>query len=122
SVRKAFPGHARKVMHSIWGLGLLSLTKAIVVVDEHVDVHDYEQVFFRVCANVDPKRDVMVVEGALDQLDHSPTLPCFGGKIGIDATHKSPSEGAREWPEEIEMSEEIARLVDGRWNEYGIEL
>ncbi|HEY3961670.1 MAG TPA: menaquinone biosynthesis decarboxylase, partial [Gaiellaceae bacterium] len=58
SIRKAFPGHARKVMHAIWGLGMLSLTKGIVVVDEHVDVHDYEQVMFYVGANVDPKRDV----------------------------------------------------------------
>ena len=58
SIRKAFPGHAQKVMHAIWGLGLLSLTKCVVVVDEWVDVHDYEEVFFRVCANVDPKRDV----------------------------------------------------------------
>ena len=59
SIRKRYPGHARKVMHAVWGLGLLSLAKAVVVVDEHVDVHDYEDVFFRVCANVDPKRDVV---------------------------------------------------------------
>ena len=64
SIRKAFPGHARKVMHALWGLGMLSLTKAIVVVDEHVDVHDYEQVFFYVGANVDPKRDVAAQRGA----------------------------------------------------------
>ncbi len=63
SIRKRFPGHARKVMHAIWGLGLLSLSKSVVVVDEHVDVHDYEQVFFYVCANVDPKRDVVLTEG-----------------------------------------------------------
>src|SRR5207302_191395 len=93
SIRKAFPGHAQKVMHAIWGLGLLSLTKSVVVVDEHVNVHDYEEVFFRVCANVDPKRDVMLSEGPLDQLDHAPTIPCYGGKLGIDATHKGPAEG-----------------------------
>jgi 4-hydroxy-3-polyprenylbenzoate decarboxylase len=122
SIRKAFPGHARKVMYAIWGLGLLSLTKAVVVVDEHVDVHDYEEVFFRVCANVDPRRDILLVEGALDQLDHAATLPCYGGKIGIDATHKSPAEGAREWPQEIVMSEDVVALVDRRWHEYGIEL
>ena len=63
SIRKAFPGHAQKVMHAIWGLGLLSLTKAVVVVDEYVDVHDYEEVFFRVGANVDPKRDVLLTRG-----------------------------------------------------------
>jgi len=122
SIRKAFPGHARKVMHAIWGLGLLSLTKAVVVVDEHVDVHDYAEVFFRVCANVDPGRDVLLSEGPLDQLDHASALPCYGGKLGIDATHKGPDEGARPWPEEIVMSEEVRRLVERRWGEYGIPL
>ena len=104
SIRKQFPGHAQKVMHAIWGLGLLSLTKSVVVVDEWVDVHDYEEVFFRVCANVDPKRDVLLTEGPLDHLDHAPTLQFYGGKLGIDATHKGPTEGAREWPPEIQMS------------------
>jgi 4-hydroxy-3-polyprenylbenzoate decarboxylase len=122
SIRKAFPGHALKVMHAIWGLGMLSLTKCVVVVDEWVDVHDYEQVFFHVCANVDPKRDVLMTEGPLDHLDHAPTLQFVGGKLGIDATHKGPDEGARPWPEQIEMSDEIRALVDRRWAEYGIDL
>jgi 4-hydroxy-3-polyprenylbenzoate decarboxylase len=121
SIRKRFPGHARKVMHALWGLGLLSLTKGIVVVDEHVDVHDYAQVLFYAGANVDPKRDVLLSEGPLDHLDHAPTLQFFGGKIGIDATAKSPAEGAREWPQEIEMSDEVKALVDRRWAEYGID-
>ncbi len=120
SIRKAFPGHAHKVMHAIWGLGMLSLSKSVVVVDEHVDVHDYAQVFFYVGANVDPKRDVVIAEGPLDHLDHAPTLQFFGGKLGIDATAKGPLEGAREWPEEIEMSPEVKALVDARWAEYGI--
>ena len=122
SIRKAFPGHARKVMHAIWGLGMLSLSKSVVVVDEWVDVHDYEEVFFRVCANVDPKRDLVLTEGPLDHLDHAPTLQFVGGKLGIDATHKGPDEGAREWPEEILMSDEVKSLVDRRWQEYGITL
>jgi 4-hydroxy-3-polyprenylbenzoate decarboxylase len=121
SIRKSYPGQAQKVMHAIWGLGLLSLTKAVVVVDEWVDVHDYEEVMFRVGANVDPKRDVLISEGPLDHLDHAPTLQFYGGKLGIDATHKSPAEGARPWPEEITMSEEIRRRVDDRWAEYGFE-
>ena len=120
SIRKSFPGQPQKVMHAIWGLGLLSLTKAVVVVDEWVDVHDYEEVFFRVCANVDPKRDVVLAEGPLDQLDHAPSLESYGGKLGIDATHKGPEEGARPWPTEITMSDEVKALVDRRWNEYGI--
>jgi 4-hydroxy-3-polyprenylbenzoate decarboxylase len=120
SIRKAFPGHAKKVMHAIWGLGMLSLTKAVVVVDEHVNVHDYEEVFFYVGANVDPGRDVLISEGPLDHLDHAPTQQFFGGKLGIDATAKGPAEGTRPWPEEIEMSNEIQALVDRRWEEYGI--
>ena len=122
SIRKAFPGHAKKVMHAIWGLGMLSLTKAVVVVDEHVDVHDYEQVFFYVGANVDPKRDVLLSEGPLDHLDHAPTLQFYGGKLGIDATAKGPLEGTREWPPEIEMAPEIRERVERRWSEYGIDL
>jgi 4-hydroxy-3-polyprenylbenzoate decarboxylase len=122
SIRKAFPGHAKKVMHAIWGLGMLSLSKAVVVVDEHVDVHDYEQVFFYVCANVDPKRDVLISEGPLDHLDHSPTLQFQGGKLGIDATAKGPAEGTRPWPEEIRMTDEVRALVDRRWAEYSIDL
>jgi 4-hydroxy-3-polyprenylbenzoate decarboxylase len=121
SIRKAFPGHARKVMHAIWGLGMLSLTKGVVIVDGHVDVHDYEQVMFYVGANVDPKRDVVITEGPLDHLDHASTLQFIGGKIGIDATAKGPAEGTREWPAEIEMSDEVRDLVDRRWAEYGLE-
>ncbi len=121
SIRKAFPGHAKKVMHAIWGLGMLSLTKAVVVVDEFVDVHDYDAVFFHVGANVDPGRDVMLSEGPLDQLDHAAAAYCYGGKLGIDATHKWATEGAREWPERIEMSREVRDLVDRRWDEYGID-
>jgi 4-hydroxy-3-polyprenylbenzoate decarboxylase len=120
SIRKAFPGHARKVMHALWGLGMLSLTKGIVVVDEHVDVHDYAQVMFYAGANVDPRRDIVISDGPLDHLDHAPTLQFVGGKIGIDATAKSPAEGAREWPPEIEMTGEIRDLVDRRWAEYGL--
>jgi 4-hydroxy-3-polyprenylbenzoate decarboxylase len=106
SIRKAFPGHAKKVMHALWGLGMLSLSKSIVVVDAHVDVHDYEQVFFYVGANVDPKRDVVLTEGPL----------------GIDATAKGPLEGTREWPPEIDMTPEVKELVTRRWAEYGIDV
>jgi 4-hydroxy-3-polyprenylbenzoate decarboxylase len=120
SIRKQFPGHAAKVMHAIWGLGMLSLTKCVVVVDADVDVHDYEQVLFYAGANVDPMRDVVLSEGPLDHLDHAPERQFFGGKLGIDATAKWPEEGARPWPEEIEMSADIKALVDRRWAEYGL--
>jgi 4-hydroxy-3-polyprenylbenzoate decarboxylase len=120
SIRKAYPGHARKVMHAVWGLGMLALTKAVIVVDAHVDVHDYEQVTFYCGANVDPGRDVVLSEGPADHLDHSTTRQFVSGKLGIDATAKGPDEGAREWPPEIEMSAEVRELVARRWEEYGI--
>jgi 4-hydroxy-3-polyprenylbenzoate decarboxylase len=120
SIRKQFPGHAAKVMHALWGLGMLSLTKCVVVVDANVDVHDYEQVLFYAGANTDPKRDVILSEGPLDHLDHAPERQFFGGKLGIDATAKWPEEGARPWPDEIEMTPEIKDRVTRRWTEYGL--
>jgi 4-hydroxy-3-polyprenylbenzoate decarboxylase len=121
SIRKAFPGHARKVMHAIWGTGLLSLTKGVLVVDDWVDVHDYGQVMWQAGANVDPARDVVLADGPLDHLDHAPTRQFIGGKIGIDATAKWESEGYdRGWPSVIEMSPEIRAQVTARWAEYGI--
>jgi 4-hydroxy-3-polyprenylbenzoate decarboxylase len=121
AIRKRFPGHARKVMHAVWGTGLLSLTKAVVVVDEWVDVHDYEQVVWQLGANVDPARDVVLSTGPLDQLDHSPNLVAMGGKIGFDATRTWPEEGyPRTWPEVARMSDEVRRRVDDRWDELGI--
>jgi 4-hydroxy-3-polyprenylbenzoate decarboxylase len=107
-------------MHAIWGLGMLSLTKAVIVVDEHVDVHDYEQVTFYVGANVDPARDVVLTDGPADHLDHATVRQFTSGKLGIDATAKTTLEDAREWPPEIEMSADVRALVDARWAEYGI--
>jgi 4-hydroxy-3-polyprenylbenzoate decarboxylase len=121
AIRKAYPGHARKIMHAIWGTGLLALTKGVVVVDDWVDVHDYAQVAWQVGANVDPARDVLLSEGPLDHLDHAPTRQFVGGKLGIDATRKLPAEGYdRPWPEVISMRQEIRDRVTARWGEYGL--
>ncbi|MEI8104718.1 MAG: menaquinone biosynthesis decarboxylase [Actinomycetes bacterium] len=120
SIRKAYPGHARKVMHAIWGLGMLSLSKAVIVVDAHVDPHDYAAVAFYAGANVDPARDVVIADGPADHLDHATVRQFIGGKLGIDATNKLPEEGARAWPDEIEMSAEVRALVSERWSEYGL--
>ncbi len=123
AIRKAYPGHARKVMHAIWGTGLLSLTKGVVVVDADVDVHDYAQVMWQVGANVDPARDVVLADGPLDHLDHAPNRQFHGGKLGIDATAKGPAEGyERGWPEQIRMTDEVRERVTSRWAEYGIAL
>ena len=121
SIKKEYPGQARKVMHGLWGLGLMSLAKIIVVVDHFVDVQDPAEVTWRVANNLDAARDIVITTGPLDDLDHATATPKFGGKVGIDATHKGPGEGrTREWPPEIVMSDVIRELVDQKWQEYGI--
>jgi len=120
SIDKRYPGHARRVMYALWGMGQMSFTKMIVVVDRWVDVQNPGEVIWRIGNNVDPKRDIVIVEGPLDVLEHASDIPSYGGKMGIDATKKWKSEGfLREWPDEIVMSEDIRRLVDKRWEEYG---
>ncbi len=121
SIRKAYPMHARKVMHALWGMGQMMNVKMIVVVDAHVDVQDIREVFWRVSNNIDAKYDFEMVTGPLDVLDHSSPLPKWGTKLGIDATRSWPEEGhTREWPDEIEMTEEIKQLVDGKWETLGL--
>ena len=122
SIKKQFPGHARKVINAVWGLGQMMFTKFVVVVDEWVNVHDLREVLWRIGNNVDPARDVVVQTGPVDVLNHASTLPNFGGKMGIDATKKWPEEGyTREWPPDIEMSKSVVELVTRRWKEYNID-
>ena len=121
SVKKEYPGHTRKVMNALWGLGLMMLAKTIIVVDDYVDVQNLSEVAWRVASNIDPENDVMFVEGPVDDLDHSSTQPKFGSKMGIDATAKTELDGRnRDWPPDVVMSEEITELVTGRWKEYGL--
>jgi 4-hydroxy-3-polyprenylbenzoate decarboxylase len=121
SIRKEYPGHARKVMYALWGLGLLMLAKTIIVVDHHVDIQNVSELAWRVTANIDPANDIVVVQGPVDDLDHSAASPRYGGKMGVDATAKGVMDGrAREWPADIVMSEEIKQRVDRKWSEYGI--
>ena len=121
SIRKEYPYHARKVMFALWGLGQMSLTKWIVVVDADVDVQNTDEVMFYVGANVDPERDIQIVHGPIDVLDHASNMSGHGGKIGIDATRKWESEGfPRQWPKELEMDRETVELVNRRWAEYGL--
>jgi len=119
-IKKEYPFHARKVMNAIWGAGQMAWTKIIVVVDEDVDVHSVDEVMFRVAGNVDPRRDVMLVDGPLDILDHAAPYEGAGSKMGIDATRKWPGEGVvRDWPTEIRMDEATMEKVTKRWKEYG---
>jgi len=122
SVNKRFPGHARKVMHALWGLGQMQFAKCIVVVDGDVDVQQVGEVAFRVANNVDWRRDITVVEGPLDALDHASPNPRFGGKIGIDATRKLPEEGhPREWPGDLAHPPELVARLRDQWAAAGLE-
>ena len=121
SIRKEFQGHAQKVMHALWGMGLLMLTKTIIVVDHFVNVQDLSEVAWRVTNNINPATDVMFAEGPIDDLDHATPVPKYGSKMGIDATAKGPMDGrTRDWPPDIVMSRELKELVDRRWKEYGL--
>ena len=121
SVKKRYPGHAKKLMNAIWGLGLLSLSRCIVVVDDDVDVQNVSDVAFRAFRNVDVGRDMLVTEGPVDALDHAAPYFAYGSKVGFDATRKWPGEGVvRPWPDEITMSDDVRDLVDRRWREYGL--
>ncbi|MCW2491232.1 MAG: UbiD family decarboxylase, partial [Frankiales bacterium] len=123
SIDKRFPKHAHKVMNAIWGAGLLSLSKLIVVVDADCDVHDYTEVAWRAFGNVDYSRDAVHMTGPVDHLDHSSYEQFYGGKLGIDATAKWDTEGYHRnggWPEECVLDRDTVELVERRWAEYGI--
>ena len=122
SIRKRFPGHAYKVAYALLGLGLMSLEKHIVVFDEWINVHDMGEVLWAWGNNVDPTRDVQILKGPIDVLDHATNEVGFGGKMIVDATTKWREEGyTREWPEVIRMDEEVKRRIDEIWDRLGIE-
>ena len=121
SMRKRYPGHARKVMHAIWGMGQAMFSKVIVVVDEDVDVQDLRQVAWKALNHIDPERDIEFVMGPVDVLDHASRLPQYGSHMGVDATRKGPSEGfTRDWPAEIRHSPETQGLIEMKWAAYGL--
>ncbi len=121
SIRKSYPGHARKVMNAIWSLGQAMFTKCIVVVDEDCDVHNIPEVVLRVANNIDPERDIQFTLGPVDSLDHASRLPNYGSKMGIDATRKWKAEGfTRPWPAMIEMDAATRARVDAIWSRLGL--
>jgi 4-hydroxy-3-polyprenylbenzoate decarboxylase len=121
SIRKSYPGQARKVMHAIWSLGQAMFTKCIVVLDEDCDVQDLGEVTLRVANNIDPERDIQFTMGPIDSLDHASRLPNYGSKMGIDATRKWKAEGfERPWPAMIEMDPATRARVDAIWKRLGL--
>jgi 4-hydroxy-3-polyprenylbenzoate decarboxylase len=121
AIRKSYPGHARKVMHAIWGLGQAMFSKVIVVVDEDVNVQNVSEVAWKALNNIDPERDIQFVMGPVDSLDHASRLANYGSKMGIDATKKWPEEGfTRPWPDVIRMPAEVSKRVDELWKKAGL--
>ena len=123
SIKKQYPGHAKKIMHSLWGMGQMMTNKCLIVVDHDVNVQDLYEVVWRVTNNIDAKRDITFVEGPVDHLDHASPRQFVGSKMGIDATRKwEEEEYFREWPEDNVMDGETKRRVDQMWEQLGIEL
>jgi 4-hydroxy-3-polyprenylbenzoate decarboxylase len=121
SIKKEYPAHARKVMHALWGLGQMMFTKTLMIVDDDVNVHDLAEVTWVVGNHIDPKRDLVFVEGPVDVLDHAAPVMGYGSKVGIDATRKWRSEGfEREWPAAIVMDDKTKRYIDSIWEKLGI--
>ncbi len=121
SIRKSYPGQARKVMNAIWSLGQAMFTKCVLVVDEDCDVQDMREVVLRVTNNIDPERDIQFTLGPIDSLDHASRLPNYGSKMGIDATRKWAAEGfTRPWPEMLRMDPATKKKVDAMWSKLGL--
>jgi len=121
SIKKRYPAQAKKVMLALWGLGQMMFTKTIIVVDQDVDVHNLREVLWATTTRIDPARDVTIIPNTpTDTLDHASTMPNIGSKMGIDATIKRKDEGfTREWPDVVSMREDIKKLVDEKWTNYG---
>jgi 4-hydroxy-3-polyprenylbenzoate decarboxylase len=122
SIHKKYPEQGKKIIHAIWGLGQMMFSKMVIVLDHDANIQDLKEVSWRVLNNLDPRRDIVFGDGPLDELDHAAAKDFSGSKIGIDATRKSEAEGMeRPWPEDIVMTEEIRKLVESRWKEYGLD-
>lgn len=118
SIKKRFPGHAQKVMYGLWGLGLMMLTKGFIIVDAEVDVQDLNAVAQEIINNVDWQRDVTIVDGAVDQLDHSAIQDSYGGKIGLDATRSTKAEFLTPFPTPAPIpNDAVNALVGQNWRE-----
>jgi 4-hydroxy-3-polyprenylbenzoate decarboxylase len=123
SIRKEYPGHARKVMNGLWGQGLMSLAKVIVVVDHNINVRNAQEAWWYALNNIDPERDVTFTYGPADDLDHAARGPAYGSKMGIDGTAKWAEEGVtrvQPWPEVIDMDADVKKKVDAMWKKLGI--
>ena len=122
SIKKNYPGQAKKVMMGLWGLGQLALTKIFIVVDEDINVHDMNDVLWAITTRADAARDTVIIDNTpTDTLDPASPLVNLGSKMGIDATQKTKEEGyMREIQEQVKPDEEIKKLVDSKWSSYNL--
>ncbi|MGA1876221.1 MAG: menaquinone biosynthesis decarboxylase [bacterium] len=122
SIKKSYPGQAKKVMSSLWGMGQMMFTKIIAVFESDVHIHDLSEVLWRLGNDIDPRRDIIFFEGPVDALDHASSNPYLGSKVGIDATRKWPEEGfPRQWPEIIRMDPKVREKIDRLWPKLKID-
>ncbi|MDD5383316.1 MAG: 4-hydroxy-3-polyprenylbenzoate decarboxylase [Gallionella sp.] len=122
SIKKQYPGHAKRVMFGIWSfLRQFMYTKFIIVVDDDIDIRNWQEVIWAITTRVDPARDTLLVENTpIDYLDFASPVSGLGGKMGLDATNKWPGETQREWGTPIVMSAEVKAKVDAMWGELGL--
>jgi len=123
SIKKRYPGHAKKVMFALWGMGQMMFAKTIIVLDDDVNVQDMKEVLWATTTRYDPAKDVTILDRApTDTLDHASPLSNLGSKMGIDATRKGPDEGFnRKWPDALKMEESVKNRIEGLWNELGLQ-
>jgi len=122
SIKKRYPGQAKKVMLGLWGIGQIMLTKMIIVVDHDVNVHDMNEIIWTVTTRTDPAHDIIILDNVpTDTLDPTSPRTNLGSKLGIDATQKTREEGyQREIQELVKSDDETKKLVDSKWSGYGI--
>jgi len=122
SMKKAYPGHAKRVMFGVWSfLRQFTYTKWVIVVDDDIDARDWKDVMWAVATRMDPARDITVIENTpIDYLDFASPEPSLGSKIGLDATSKWPPETKREWGRLIRMDEAVIEKVTAMWGELGL--
>jgi 4-hydroxy-3-polyprenylbenzoate decarboxylase len=122
SIKKRYPGHARRIMFGIWSyLRQFTYTKFVIVTDDDINVRDWQDLIWAMSTRMDPARDSLIVDNTpIDYLDFASPMPGLGGKIGFDATNKWPGETHRPWGRPIAMNEEVKRRVDAFWDQLGI--
>jgi 4-hydroxy-3-polyprenylbenzoate decarboxylase len=122
SIKKAYPGHAKRIMMAVWSyLRQFLYTKVVIVVDDDIDVRSWNDVIWAISTRMDPVRDVTLVDGTpIDYLDFASPEPGLGGKMGLDATNKIPPETSRDWGRTLTMSDEVIAKVDEMWDKLGL--